>query len=441
MSRGLYFKTLSALLLVLLAGASVFWLAFSPRAGGPSQYTVAGPSDPYGLYAPGTLDEVPPSSANELLGALGLNTIADYQDYTLGLIQELGVTWARIDFLFDGNEFMIPGSYLDLLEVNNIEVVGCPRAFVPLDAAALSTYREKLGELVASRPSIRVWQIDNEPNIGSGSPDSYLDIFFAGREAVVSTCPDCRIALAGVAVLNPGRQESLDYFDALLAGIAARYAGDGRPFDVFDLHYYGLAGESEALVGAYGDYAELLNKHGLGDGVRFWMTECATYAGHPLEPPGLPAQSEEQQAEELVKRFVAVLGAGAERVSWSRFYENYNYTGVMNGYYDHSGIIYNGLGDEARQGVAAGTRKAAFGAYRLLVDKTDGYAGVSRIAPGQYRFDFADGPDAVYVIWAVEGTTLAPELAGPVRYTDIDGNVYESDALTPGEAPLFVTRL
>lgn len=434
-------KTLLVSLLLMLAGLSAFWLASSPRTGGPAGYSVAGDSGPYGLYAPGTLDELPAPAAAVLIDALGLGTLDDYQDYTIGLLKELDITWVRIDFLYDGKRFLVPTAYLDKLEANGIEVVGCARSFVPLDAAELPDYQKLLGRLVADLPSVRVWQLDNEPNIGEDDPAVYLEIFLTARAAVADACPDCRIALAGAPVLDPGRQESFDYFQGLLAGIAAGYDGTDPPFDIFDIHYYGLAGESEELLAAYAAYEGLLLKHGLDDGVRIWMTECGTYTGQPQAPPGLAAQSEEQQAAELVQRFVVLLGSGAERVAWARFYENHDYTGIKNGYYDHSGLVYNGLGDEAAAGVSAGTRKQAFGAYRLLVAKTAGYAGVSRLAPGQYRFDFSDGRPPVYVVWAVPGTPLVEELKGLVRYTDLDGKDYESASFEPTVSPVYVNKL
>lgn len=441
MKRKLTIKTTLVLILVLVSGTSALWLAYSPRAGEPNRYTVASSSTPFGLYAPGTLDELPAAAANELIAALGLTTLADYQDYTLGLVEELGVTWVRIDFLYDGKQFLVPEDYLAKLEANGVEVVGCPRSFVPLDPATLATYQERLGQLVTDLPTIRVWQIDNEPNIGVDSPDRYLEVFFAGREAVAEACPDCRIALAGVPVLDPGRQASLEYYDTLLAKIAARYRGDDPPFDIFDIHYYGMAGSSADLLNAYNDYEELLRKYGLAGEVRLWMTECATYAGQPLEPPGLPAQSEEQQAAELIERFVVLLGAGAERVAWSRFYENHNYTGVISGYYDYSGLVYNGLGAESSRGIVAGKKKLGFDAYRRLISETSGYAGVSRVASGQYRFDFSDGREPAYVVWAEGDTPVAEELEGSVLYTDLQGNVYESTSLELGQAPVFVKKL
>lgn len=435
-------KTVIVILLLLLVVLAVAWLASSPRAGDPAFYSVAGPSSPYGLYAPGTLDELPAAAAGELIGALGLSTLADYQDYTLGLVEELGITWTRIDFLYDGKSFMVPEDYLQKLDDNGVEVVACPRAFVPLDANDLPAYEAALRRLVSEHPAIRVWQIDNEPNIGAEGSDPYLEVFLTGRRAVRETCPECRVALAGVPVLDPGRQQSLDYYDKLLGELAAREGSmDGPAFDIFDLHYYGLAGDSSGLQEAYSDYEQLLSRHGLDKGVRIWMTECATYTGKPLEPPDMPAQSEEQQAAELVERFVVLLGAGAERVAWARFYENYNYTGTGGGYFDHSGLVYNGLGNERDQGIAPGSRKQGFDAYRLLISETDGYSGVSKLADGQYRFDFNDGREPVYAVWAVGGVELADELKGPVRFTDLDGYVYEGAVLEVGEAPVFVTRL
>lgn len=433
-------RTLLAIGLLVVAGIMVFWLALSPPAGDPIEFHAASDSAPFGLFAPGTLDEIPPEHGQVMIDALGLSTIADYQDFTIGLVKELGVTWVRIDFLYDGSDFFVPADYLSKLQANGIEVVGCPRSFVDLGPEDMPAYEAGLQKLVAGHPEIRTWQIDNEPSIDASGPDSHLPVFFSGQRVVREVCPGCRVALAGVPALDPGRQESLDYFDGLLAEIARSHKGVRPPFDIFDIHFYGFAGDSEVLQSVVRQYEELLKKHGLGDGVSIWMSECATYTGKPVFPEGLEEQTEEEQAAELVKRFVTALGGGVERVAWARFYENYNYRGISDNYFDNSGIVYNGLGAEASRGVAPGTRKAAFFAYRELISRLDGYAGVSLIAPGQYRFDFGDGAEPVYVAWSSGDSRLSPELEGDVTVTGLDGTSYETDRLTLGEAPVFVNK-
>jgi hypothetical protein len=433
-------RTLLVATALLIAVVVTVWLAASPPAGDQSGYNVARESRPFGLYSPGTLEELPSDSSRLITDTLGLATIADFQDYTLGLVEELDITWVRLDFLYDGNRFIVPENYLAKLQSNGIEVVGCPRASAPVHKEGLAAYEASLRNLVAEHPSITIWQIESEPSIGAAGIGAYLDSFFAGRQAVAGACPDCRIALAGVPIDGPSQQESLEYYDALLEAIATRHEDEDPPFDIFDIHYYGLAGSSEELLEAFADYQGLLQKHGLSTGVSFWMTECGTYSGQPAYPIGLPAQSEEQQASELVVRFVSVLGAGGERVAWASLYENNNLAGRERGYYDNSGLVYNGLGDEAAQGVNAGTRKAAFEAYRLLVEKLDGFVGISLIAPGQYRFDFSDGRDPLYIVWAVDDAAVADELRGAVRITGLDGAVYESLALELGDEPVFVNR-
>ncbi|RJQ43934.1 MAG: hypothetical protein C4534_07420 [Gaiellales bacterium] len=418
----------------MLAALAVIWLASSPRAGGPRQYSVAGSSPAFGVNAPGVLDDLPASGASELLGSLGLGSDADFQDYALGLLDELGAGWVRIDFRFDGKRFIVPGAYLEKLEANGIEVVACPRAPAPLDADSLAVYEKALSESVASHPSIRVWLIDSEFEAGAPDQERYLELFLAGSRAVRAACPDCRVGLAGPRMDGPAGQDTLAYYDSLLASLSG---SEGARFDIFDVSCYGPAGAAGQLEATLSEYQGLLEKHGMEAGTRLWVTECATYSGQPADPPGLPAQSEEQQAAELVERFVALLGAGVERVAWAELYDLRSYGGIPGGFHDHSGLICNGLGGSC----AAGDQKQAFGAYQLLIEKTRGFVGVSRLAPGQYRFDLGHGRDPVYVVWSAEGTALSPELEGPVRYTDINGYVYETSTLEPRDAPVFVHKL
>lgn len=433
-------RTITIAALLLAAGIAGIWLFFSPEAGDRMDFNVARESSPFGLYGAGTTGDMAPESVAQLVGVLGLGSVADYQDYTLGLIEELEASWVRIDFPYDGSGFRVPERYLEALAANGIAVAGCPRTTLPLGDDALADYESRLAVLVASRPEIAVWQIDSEPALLYPDAAAYAELFLAGRRAVAASCPDCRIALGGAPALDPSRLESLGYYENLLEILAAREEGDAPLFDIFDIHCHGGAGAGPDLLAAFEDYQELLADRGLDAGVSYWMTECATYSGAPVYPLGLPPQSEAQQAGELVVRFVSFLGAGGERVAWSRLYEDHGGSGVEGGYFDHAGLVYNGLGAEAAQGNPAGTTKEAFGAYRLLVEELDGFAAVSRLAPGQYRFDFNDGRDSVYVVWAADGEPLVEELRGAVSVIGLDGGIREDLALEPASAPVFVIK-
>ncbi|MFA5809285.1 MAG: hypothetical protein WC935_02970, partial [Thermoleophilia bacterium] len=214
-----------------------------------------------------------------------------------------------------------------------------------------------------------------------------------------------------------------------------------RPFDIFDFHFYGYFGRERELVKYVGEYRNLLIANDMRD-VDIWMTESATTTGRPAWPPGAPAQTEEDQASALVMRFVTSLGADVERISWARPYENCNYAGVEDGYFDNTGLVYNGLGQESERGIRGGTRKTAFRAYQALVSRLKGCFGVEVLAPDQYKFFFSDGRQPVYIVWGEPGAMLAEEITGPITITTLDGVNSEADAddYSPGPVPVFVEK-
>lgn len=420
-------KTFPAI--VLLLAIMVPLLTLLPDRQEPVAEEAGNPA--FGLYAPGTLNDLPPGAGRQMLAALGMETIEEYQDWSLGLVRESGAGWARIDFRYTGWGFDYPAYLLDLLPGSGIATVGCIRPVNRHAPADLSGFEEELRRLLERYPWIEVWQIGNEPDLGWDDPGDFTRFFLAAATVVREVCPGCRVALAGAAALFPVRHDALAPYDQILGAIAAGGGGKKHPpFDIIDLHFYDYAGAEREILASVQAFRSLLARHGLPPETSLWVTENASPTGQPTWPPGAPAQSEEQQAGELVRRFVVLMDAGAERVSWARPYENYRYGEQVDGFYDSTGLVYNGLGREAALGVAAGARKPAFFAYQTLARKTRAYTGVVCLAPGRYRFDFSDGRPPLYVLWDDRGGSLPDELAGTVTVTEPDGGKQRVDAAT-----------
>jgi hypothetical protein len=115
---------------------------------------------------------------------------------------------------------------------------------------------------------------------------------------------------------------------------------------------------------------------------------------------------------------------------------------VEGGFFDNAGLIYNGLGHEADDGVPPGTKKRSFRAYKTLTSKLSGCWLVHKIDAGKYRFQLGDGREPVYVLWDAGGIDPPAELAGPVTVTDLDGNSteMEGDQLKLDSVPVFVEK-
>ncbi|MBI5870883.1 MAG: hypothetical protein HZB44_08035 [Actinobacteria bacterium] len=442
-------KTICVVVATLIAGAIGVTLLILTTSG--SQQDDGATVDvysPFGLFSPGTLSALPTSASQTVLNSLGLDSIAEYQDYSLDLTKELGVSWVRIDFAFDGWGFIEPAGYLEKLRNSGIEVVGCVlpvNSFAPAD---MTLFQISMRDLIQRYPWIKTWQIGNEPDLVWDNPGDYPRFFFSIQQVIREACPDCRIALAGAGARWPSQDEegwrrSLATYDRIVGEIALQAGEDRQPFDILDMHFYDFYGTEATMLGSMKEYRNLLQKHGLSDSIEFWVTECAAPTGPLTWPPGSPVQTEEEQASELVARFATMLGARVDRVAWARFYENYRYHDEDGGFFDNTGLIYNGLGSEAGAGVPAGTKKLSYKAYQTMISRLSGCTHVHVIAAGNFRFDFDDSRRPVYVLWDNGDVRPPAEVAGPVVVTTLDGKSIEMDGedLVLVSMPVFVEKL
>ncbi len=441
----------SFIISALIATALITILFTQTDAGSDTQNAPVQVYSPFGLFSPGTLGALPSSASNTILKSLGFDSIGEYQDYSRELIGDLGVTWVRMDFPFNGWSFITQEAYMEKLRSDGTEVVGCVlpmNRFAPDD---LTVFKDNFRQLIQKYPWVKVWQIGNEPDLSWDNPMDYPRFFFAGQQVVRETCPDCRVALAGAGARWPGQdyegwQHALDVYDNIVAEIAAQAPDDPKPFDIIDMHYYDFYRTESGMLESLRQYHEIPRRHGLSHDIAFWVTECATPTGNVVSPPDSPYQNEDQQAAELVTRFVTMLAAQVERVAWARFYENYRYLDTEEGFFDHTGLIYNGFGDEAAAGIQPGTKKKSFYAYKTLISKLEGSTRVQRMGAGFYKFFFGgedeDDFGSVYVLWDAGDTTPPLDLMGPVTITDLTGNSYESvgEDLIITASPVFVEK-
>jgi hypothetical protein len=211
---------------------------------------------------------------------------------------------------------------------------------------------------------IRYWQIGNEENGSWGTSCSPEE--FARRVQIIAVgirqaCPDCTVVMGGLL----DRPEMGDWaLEPYLRQFLA--AGGGEWIDVYTFHYYGLAQPHPRLPSAQtyrtgeelvGKMRRVLAKFGYQDRP-IWCSETSTYSGRV----GEIFQSEEEQAADLVKRFVLLYSLGVEKTFWTFLVEpRYEGTGV--GFFDQAGLIYDGFGPYDR---GVGVKKLSFFAYREL---------------------------------------------------------------------------
>lgn len=130
--------------------------------------------------------------------------------------------------------------------------------------------------------------------------------------------------------------------------------------DVIDIHHWGTA--SNWRMTSVPGVRSLLNRLGRPD-AEIFSCEHGTWAGNP---DGQPAQSEEEQACSLVKRFVYNLNNGLDKLFWNNLMEWDAFGGQAGSIFNSMGLISDGSnsGDSPDR---FNTTRIAYWSYWLLV--------------------------------------------------------------------------
>ena len=267
------------------------------------------------------------------------------------------------------------------------------------------------------------WEVGDEQNGIWGTscpPDEYVRRVAIVASGIRAACPECQIVLGGLLDgAAMGDMALLPYLDRFLE------LGGAEWIDVYAFHYYGLARPSSfapgdqlysSAIGIVDGMRRILSAHGAAD-ASIWVTEMSTFSGvlGPIE------QSESEQAADLVKRYVLLWTLGVEKALWTYLTEpQYEGTGV--GFFDQSGLIYDGVGPADR---GAGIKKAGYDAFVHLIDRLSGATlEDSATQDGVTRARFSRGGESITVLWQdpwVRQGTLWVTPAGEVRVENLAG--------------------
>jgi len=384
--------------------------------GGNPDATGAGPHV-LGFSGAGYLNLHEPDKASEFLSAMGYADENAYYDDVVSRMKNLSGPMARAEFFYVGDGTFVGKNYLHLkMASEEFEMYGWINPIPPvegLDAA----FEDALAALIRDHPEMSTWQVGNEPDLMWQDNSLYPAFFVRAQPVIRSACPACRIMLAGISNQYDTSDQSFQRYDSILGEIAAANL-DERPFDLFDFHYYKEMPSADEIRQAVGSYRDLLAKHGLADGVSFWCTETGVYSGDPAGTEFGP-RTEDDQARDLAKLVAWMATEGVQRVFFWTVTESW---GNLNDFFDQLGLVYNGLGEESAH--AAGTIKKAYTTYRLLAEALGGTTAATRLGPGVYRFDRAQG--VAFVVWN-EGST------GSVTLEGLPASTVNTRDLVPGD--------
>ena len=237
------------------------------------------------------------------------------------------------------------------------------------------------------------WEIGDEENGTWGTscePEEYARRVSILAPAIRRACPECTIIMGGLL-------DGPEMGDWALEPYLRRFlaAGGGDWIDTYAFHYYGLARPDPALpeaqlydsaINIVETMRTLMAEYGVGDRP-IWVTETSTFSG---------GMGSIEQAADLVKRYILLWFLGVEKVQWCYLTEpQYEGTGV--GFFDQSGLIYDGIGPYDR---GAGIKKRAYLAYPQMIKPLRGARLLKWTEEGGVtlaRFDVRGEP--ITVLW------------------------------------------
>ena len=284
-------------------------------------------------------------------------------------------------------------------------------------------------------PKIKYWQVGNEP--GNNKWTFQEKTLVDGKEVLLlayatdqfakklkAHCPDCKIVLAGVGGDNRipiyesfiydrtpsatcSGNECIDvkgYYRKLIQDLKFLQNRDLGPanFDIFDFHHHHQQDINNTswinIKPKYEIIRKLLDEEGFSS-IPIWITETSSWTGTPAAEPWAPNlpypnHSEEEQAAELIKRYVYPFFLGVKKVFWSPMIIDSPYGSNPNSYFANVGFIYKN-----------GNKKLSFDTFRLLLSKIKDFKTIKRVDvdnPDVYLFKIIFTEESklpIFIIW------------------------------------------
>lgn len=341
------------------------------------------------------------------------------------LVEDLSIGWTRISFWYT----LIPDNYnqqkFDQAKKDGLEFF----ATVIIEESDFNeiSYSEWLKEIISKYSSdVKYWQIHNE--VGKKdryeNPDDYLELVRVTSSVIKESCDDCIIVM-GSTIPNE------EYYDVVIQ------KGDSC-VDAYDFHIF-----SEDGMDTFKKFETKTTKP-------IFITEMSTYSGKPLGRQTFTYQTEKQQAEILIKWYTQSFYHGADYIFWSQFIEWYKFGGQVDGFFDFTGIVYNGMCDcpdpnnicdDLSIDKGALVKKEAYYSLQTIIDKIDGFSSVEKINKGQFKFKV--DKKEVYILWCDSGSCSLPsEISGEVIVTDYlgDEKTMSISQIILGKSPVFFRK-
>ncbi|OHA54008.1 MAG: hypothetical protein A2Z62_02350 [Candidatus Terrybacteria bacterium RIFCSPLOWO2_02_42_20] len=248
---------------------------------------------------------------------------------------------------------------------------------------------------------------------------AYANFVIDSSEILRKLSPQSKIVLAGTGSgtdLEGGHGEFYRLVFSKLKQSKLAY----EPFDYWESHWFGEFKNYKTNEKDYGagDFVNFLRDNGYGD-KEFVIRAGGTYSGQDLqEREGLMNnyQSEQDQAEFLIKRFIYNLAHGVKKIPWSTIYERDNYQGETHVQFQYISLIYDGYPDDVSKNQKCvkgwlpcpdpgrGVKKLSYYTYKFLIEKLNeadfnDIKIINTNIPNVYLYQFNKEGKPVFVAW------------------------------------------
>lgn len=282
----------------------------------------------------------------------------------------------------------LPGSYLP------VDV----QKYVAFVKAVVERYDgDGIDDMPGLKNPIKYWQVSNEPSESIARD-------FAGLQkmtytAIKEACSDCKVLIGGATGMPPA-DAYIEEFDRQYKPILDELGG--RYVDILDFHWYGNAtGDYLGAKDVYAHIRAVLSADGFPS-IPVWITEMGSYSGDPAQVrPGaidFEFQTERQQAEDYLKRFVYPLSFGVKKIFPAfGLMEGLEHDG---GYFDFTGLIYDGAG---KDDPGIGVKKLSYYTYKKMTEVLEGsdwmQIGTVLDSDGLHIYKFMKQDKPLWVAW------------------------------------------
>jgi len=322
------------------------------------------------------------------------------------------------EFYADDYEILFavsPGSYGN--EPKNIQ------DFLSFDYPAdEQIYKDYIEYLIKQYPDVKYWEVLNEadnPQFWGDTPENYANLVTLTSSEIKSHCPECKV---GISLVGPNPS---DEWFTVITSIC-------NNIEFVDLHQYHSETMDELKTFEANDLTKWKNSC---PGVEIISTETGI-PDSPFTQKGVAWElgtSETKQAQDSIKYLTMMFNAGYSKIYYYLF--DLDFVPDVPDMFELNGLLNED-----------NSKKTTFDSYKIMINKTDYFTSISKLADGQYKYTFTL-KDPVYVLWCDEEPCyLTSEILSSTatfKVTDYEGNsqTTNSNEITLSESPIFVESI